>query len=526
VSTGETVDFLLGSGEFAAGEGLPSLGNIVSIASGMHHAIARDEDGSFWVWGHNGFGQLGTGDVSDCPIAKKLPPFDAAYGPLPPNRHAQEPAITKALSQDAMNVREHGAVGDGITLDQHALQNVIDACGKQGGGTVLFPPGTYRTGCLELHSGVRINLSTGATILASGNREHFPHSALVRAEDAKDISIVGGGVIDGQGHTVGARGWRHSCIYMEDCRNVLVEGISTVNSGAWTVHYARCKGLTIRNVTIRSVRPGRNNDGLDMSGCEDVTVEGCTVISDDDAIVIKSQSPEKENRHILVVGNTCHTYRGAFKLGTETRGVYQDITCRDLVCYGAKALELYSVDGSPISGITIENVRAYDALVALNIRLGARLRPHYWEKGLEPKVGNLRDIQVRNVEVDVKHRAWRDILLEHCIPGAEWAAGHVENSYDSCISGLPGHPVENVRIDGLTVRVPGGKKTVPVAEDLPERPEAYPHAGNFGVLPAYGLFVRHANGIHLKNAVFTTREPDARPPVADLDTQDLTVTEE
>jgi hypothetical protein len=403
------------------------------------------------------------------------------------------------------------------------LQRAIEACAEQGGGTVWVPPGNYLTGALELRDGVRLHLSAGATLLASTNRDHYPKSALISAVSVRDVGIVGSGVIDGQGHFVGARDWRHNVIHMENCRDVRIEGISTVNSGSWTQHYVRCIGLTIKNVTVRSLRPGRNNDGIDLSGCENVRIEGCTVISDDDAIVIKSQQAERVNRNIEVIGNTCHTYRGAFKLGTETRGAYANIVCRDLVCYGAKALELYSVDGSEVEAIAIENVRAHDALVALNIRLGARLRPSYWAKGLEPKVGCLRKISIRNVEADVGSRAWREILLEHGVPDAEWATGRPEGPHDNCISGLPDHAVEDVTIDGLRVRVPGGATRVPAAETVPERPDVYPHAGNFGLLPAYGLFVRHARNVTVRGAVFETARPDARPPVASFDAPGLSV---
>lgn len=527
--SGETVDLPLDAGTRARAGLLPPLGGIVTLAGGMHHALARDSSGNIWAWGHNGFGQVGDGSVMDSAMAQKLVPFDESARPLPPQPLPPQPRpvrssdATPPPGDKVTNVRARGAAGDGITLDQAALQRVIDEVGKQGGGVVWFPPGTYLTGTLELRDGVRLHLSAGATILASSNREHYPKSALIRAAGVSGIQITGQGVIDGQGHFVGARDWRHYVIRMENCRDVLIEGVSTVNSGCWTEHYVRCIGLTIRNVVVRSLRPGRNNDGIDLTGCENVRIEGCTVIADDDAIVIKSEKAEQVNRNIEVIGNICHTYRGAFKLGTETRGVYENIVCRGLTCYGAKALELYSVDGSEAEGITVENVRAYDALVALNIRLGARLRPNYWAKGLEPKVGFLRKISIRNVEADIGGRSWREVLLEHGIPDAEWATGTPESPYESCISGLPDHPVEDVLIDGLKVRVPGGVTQVPAAAQLPERPEVYPHAGNFGVLPAYGLFVRHAKNVTVRNAVFETARPDARPPVASFDAQGLVV---
>ena len=151
------------------------------------------------------------------------------------------------------------------------------------------------------------------------------------------------------------------------------------------------------------------------------------------------------------------------------------------------------------------------------------MRSSYWAKGVEPKVGFLRNVRIKNVEAEIGGRSWREVLLDHNIPDAEWATGQPEAPYDSCISGLPGHLVENVVIDTFKVRVPGGATVVPDVAQIPEKPEVYPHGGNFGVLPAYGLFVRHARNVTIKNAVFEPARPDARPPVASFDAPDLVV---
>ena len=306
--SGEVVDLPLGPNKRHGAGLLPPLDGIATVASGVHHVLVRDRAGAIWAWGHNGYGQIGDGTVVDCTVARKLPPFDESARSLQPKHRPTPSATAKPPDGKIVNVREHGAVGDGITLDQPALQRIIDKCSATGGGIVWFPPGAYRTGTLELRDGVRLHLSAGATILASTNREHYPGRAVVQAANVQDIGLTGQGTIDGQGHFVGARDWRHNCIH-----------------------------------------------------------------------------------------------------------------------------------------------------------------------------------------------------------------------YDSCISGLPGHPVEDVVIEGLRVRVPGGATTVPVAAELPERPDAYPHAGNFGILPAYGLFVRHARDIALRNVVFDAVRPDARPPVAELDTQGFSI---
>ncbi|HEY9784451.1 MAG TPA: glycosyl hydrolase family 28-related protein [Candidatus Obscuribacterales bacterium] len=64
-----------------------------------------------------------------------------------------------------VNVRDFGAVGDGVTDDQTAIQNAINFAAATPGSTVLFPPGNYlHTGQLTVN-GVNL-VGKGATITA------------------------------------------------------------------------------------------------------------------------------------------------------------------------------------------------------------------------------------------------------------------------------------------------------------------------------------------------------------------------
>src|SRR5687767_11414390 len=80
-------------------------------------------------------------------------------------------APTKA---GTFNVKDHGARGDGKTLDTAAIQAAIDAAAKAGGGTVQFDGGVYLTGSLFLKTGVRLALKTGVRLLGSRDLAHYP----------------------------------------------------------------------------------------------------------------------------------------------------------------------------------------------------------------------------------------------------------------------------------------------------------------------------------------------------------------
>jgi hypothetical protein len=90
------------------------------------------------------------------------------------------------------------------------------------------------------------------------------------------------------------------------------------------------------------------------------------------------------------------------------------------------------------------------------------------------------------------------------------------------IAGLPGHPVENVVLENIHVTYPGGGTLEEARRaDIPERESAYPENTTFGVLPAYGFYMRHAKGITLCDVRLELEKPDLRPALMCDDVEDL-----
>lgn len=112
----------------------------------------------------------------------------------------------------SVRVTDHGARGDGSTLNTEAIAAAIAACAKAGGGRVVVPRGVFLTGPIEMKSRIDLHLERGAVLLFSTRFEHYP---LVRtsyeggpsvrarspiwANGAADIAITGEGIIDGSG---------------------------------------------------------------------------------------------------------------------------------------------------------------------------------------------------------------------------------------------------------------------------------------------------------------------------------------
>ncbi len=122
------------------------------------------------------------------------------------------PVALPRIPARTVRITDHGARGDGTTLNTAAIAAAIDACFKAGGGRVVVPRGVFLTGPLELKSRVELHLERGALLLFSPRFEDYPlvrttyeGSPRVRARSpiwargAEDIAITGEGVIDGSG---------------------------------------------------------------------------------------------------------------------------------------------------------------------------------------------------------------------------------------------------------------------------------------------------------------------------------------
>ena len=430
---------------------------------------------------------------------------------------AGRPAVLGDPPEEAINVRDLGAHGDGISLETAILQRAIDSC-SLAGGEVLFPPGLYLTGSLEMRSNVTLRLQRGAMIMGSREikdyAEHRPHlrsyndaflrHSLFYAERASNIVITGEGTIDGQGQwfkvTTKEKPQRYRnrpfIIRFVECSNVRLENVRLQNSAAWTQQYLACENVTLRGISVYN-HANQNNDMVDIDGCRNVIIADCFGDTDDDGITLKSTS-ERPVENVVITNCVISSHCNAIKTGTESTGGFRNICISNCVVKpsaektvhfgkpeGISGITLSVVDGGVLDGVTISGVAIDGPEVPIFIRLGNRARRAY-EEAAVPGVGSLRNVIVSNVQ-----------------------ATNVKTTGCS-ITGLPGHNVENVTLDNIRIAFAGGV-TAKVPEAPAEREDSYPEATMWGELPAYGFFVRHAARVKFHDCTFTLASEDTRP---------------
>jgi polygalacturonase len=456
-------------------------------------------------------------------------------------------AASMQLPAATFDVKTFGAKADGKTADRDAINKAIEAAAAAGGGVVSFPAGTYLTGSIRLKSNITLQFDHGARLEASSDGAAYDaaepnqwdqfqdfghshwHNGLIWGEGLDNVSIVGGGLFSGGALTRERGAVGDKLIALKLCRNVTLRDFSILNGGHFGILVTGVDNLTIDNIKIDT-----NRDGIDIDSCRNVRISNTSINSpNDDALVLKGShalgfARATENVTItnglvsgydigsLLDGTYKRTVKqapdrdgptGRIKIGTESEGDFRNITITNMVFDRSRGLALESVDGAHIEDIAVSNITMRDVSNApIFLRLGSRMRA---PEGTA--IGAIRRVTISNVVVyDADPR------------------------YASIISGIPGHDVESVRLSDIRIWYRGGvtmdqvakqpadlvngffyraQGGVPPREPLetPEREKEYPEPSMFGLLPAYGFFIRHAKGIELNNVEVNFLQEDRRP---------------
>jgi hypothetical protein len=275
------------------------------------------------------------------------------------------------------NVRDFGAKGDGHNLDTEAIQAAVLTANKAGGGMVTFPPGIYVTGTLELLSNVTLDIQRGTTLKGSSNvGDYRPISdfgfgrdygvnytgegfkvGMIVAQNAQNIAITGGGVIDGSGNSffdfnkphysmdfdpiytrqgkafmdatlrtadgpvdMKPDGRAGTMIVFSHTGNVLFRDITLKDAPNWTVHLADTQRAVFTGVHIVNNPLLPNNDGVDCMSCKDVHISDCDIVTgDDDFAIVNSED--------VTITNCSLTSRSsAIRVENTKNGVFTNLT--------------------------------------------------------------------------------------------------------------------------------------------------------------------------------------------------------
>ncbi|MBP5532109.1 MAG: hypothetical protein J6Y54_08810 [Lentisphaeria bacterium] len=332
------------------------------------------------------------------------------------------------------DVKDFGAVGDGIANDTAAIQRAIDA-----GGAVYFPRGTYRTGSLFLRSNGGLELAPDATLVASTdpadyNRKDFcPQDAnsgacgksgqhLIIAQEQQNV-FIRGGRIDGNGrnifrdHTIihtfmGGPQWKRAewhpaqMIFLCECRNVRLCDLDLEDATGWSCYLLGCTDVHIRGLRIRNSPYIPENDGIDLDCCARVVVSDCDISAGDDAFTLRGCSARlKEPRPCewVTVSNCIFRshYAHAIRIGVGS-GEIRHCQFNGISCYDSHmAIHINSKYSDKSEGVDIRDLAFRNFHV--DVEQFAFLRLDY-KFVRERQCGkSIRNIVFENVDGHVRH---------------------------------------------------------------------------------------------------------------------------
>jgi len=355
-------------------------------------------------------------------------------------------------------VEDYGAIADDSKDDSSAIRDAIAACAESGGGRVLVSPGTFDVGPIVLKSNVELHVAEGATLRFSTETddylpavfsrwegmECYNYSPLIYAYGETNVAVTGKGKLDGQanadhwwswkGRT--EYGWREgmphqkpardrlteqvaqgapvsermygkgdylrpSFVQPYSCENVLIEGVTIVNSPMWEIHPVLSRNVIVRGVTV--ISHGPNNDGCNPESCKDVLIEDCVFDTGDDCIAIKSGRNNDGRRlnvpseNIVVRNCLMKEGHGGVVIGSEISGGCRNVFVENCEMSSPNLDRAIRIKTNSIRGGLIENVfvrnlqvgQVRDAVIKVNF--------HYEEGDVGDFAPVVRNIVVRNL---------------------------------------------------------------------------------------------------------------------------------
>ena len=380
------------------------------------------------------------------------------------------------------NITSYGAVGDGRTDCSAAFRQAIDACVQAGGGRVLVPEGRFLTGPITLRSNVNLHVARGGAIAFDTNPlkyvppvftrwegvELMGISPFIYAFEQNNIGITGEGTLDGQADCDHWWNWRGAVecavkptpnpqtavrnrlfqmaeqgvpvaqrvfgvqeklrpnfVQPYRCNNVLIEGVTVINSPMWEIHPVLCTNVTVRRIKVRSHGP--NNDGCNPESCRDVLIEDCEFDTGDDCIAIKSGRNADGRRlnipseNIIVRGSRFKDGHGGVTIGSEISGGCRNVFAENCVMDSPNLDRALRLKNNAMRGGVIENVYMRDVQIGQVADAVLQIDFHYEEGANGPFTPVARNINMSNITSQ-------------------------KSEYGVYLRGLPNAPIYDVRI--------------------------------------------------------------------------------
>ena len=388
-------------------------------------------------------------------------------------------------SAKVYDISKYGAkLSNSAAQNQKAINKLITLVSKKGGGCVVIPKGTWKTGAIEMKSRVKLEVQKDATLQFVFDTKLYPlvrtsweglacwnYSPCIYAYKATDIAITGEGTIDGGGNMetwwpmcghksfnykegitkeaqcLGSRakllkqaedgvdfdqrkfglgqGLRPQLINFVRSERILIQGVKLLNSPFWVIHPLLCKNITVKGVTIWNEGP--NGDGCDPEACENVLIEDCIFHTGDDCIAIKSGRNNdgrlwnQPSRNIIIRNCEMQDGHGGVVIGSEISGGCENVYAENCRMDSPNLERILRIKTNNCRGGLIQNINMRKVTVGQCKEAVLKINLDYERK----------EICYRGFEPTVRNVSMEDVTCQKSNYGVLIIGrNEVENVYD------------------------------------------------------------------------------------------------
>ncbi|MCM1364683.1 MAG: glycosyl hydrolase family 28 protein [Faecalibacterium sp.] len=425
-----------------------------------------------------------------------------------------------------------------IDIDKNTqiLNSMIEELSSNGGGIVYIPEGKHVVSTVVLKSNITLMVN-GDLVSADYEQNKAAETKLswgfISAENAENITICGSGRICGSGATFCEEpecsdllqplenfhlktyimAFRNRIRFEKDgsgrvnlvdlryCKNIDIHNIEFYESAAWTCRIAECDGVTIKDLVINNNYHVANTDGIDIADTSNVDITHCFIATGDDGICIKADG-QNDIKNINVSDCKVMSLANCFKIGTAVYRDVENVTVKDCEFFmedttgGYAGISIQADCGGTVQNITVENITMNGITSAFMLWLGDR-------DDIQP--GELKNVTLRNITAN-------DVQLPSAITGVihDKVNYSVKDVTLENISMTYRDSDETIRINPLGVGY-SSMTGYPEITRISHRYIISHELSLYWELPVYGLYMRNADGVTIKNFSATPRSCNERP---------------
>jgi polygalacturonase len=333
------------------------------------------------------------------------------------------------------------------------IQNTINAANAAGGGIVKIPAGTFLSGPITLLSSINLQVDTNAMLqmLPYGTYPGGDTNAqtFIGCNGVHDLEISGWGRIDGQG----AAWWatfrtnrevvRPMMLNLYSANRLFIHDITFQNPPGHHCGLRKNGGnITISNLTVNTVSPSPNTDGLNFVGTNSI-IENCHISVGDDNIAMGSTGPIND----LLITNCVFGFGHGVSIGSGVRDGVSNLVVANCSFNGGTFGIRMKADTN--SGGLARNLFYHD-ITMTNVQMPILIYSYYKTAGGASKISRVTPDQAAAFTAEPVTDTtpiWRDITFSNITASGTVAGG--------TIWGRPEMLVSNVNFVHVDITAPG-----------------------------------------------------------------------